>query len=65
MMQKIKSIIKTKAISSGLYEKFEFSKLHLLYARFNNPLFFQHQKEFLGFFRTYYAKYEFIYPITL
>ncbi|MDB9375003.1 FkbM family methyltransferase [Nodularia sphaerocarpa] len=47
-MQKIKFIVKKMFVSSGLYEKLEFSKLHLLYARFNNPLFLKHQKEFLN-----------------
>ena len=46
MLQKAKSLLKKIFILTGLYEKFEFSRLHLLYARFNNPSFFQHQKQF-------------------
>ncbi|MDH6100727.1 FkbM family methyltransferase [Anabaenopsis sp. FSS-46] len=45
-MEKVKSVLKKLLTITGLYESWEYSKVHLEYAKFNNPLFFKHQKQF-------------------
>lgn len=45
-METVKSVIKKFLTRTGLYEQWEYSKVHLQYAKFNNPLFFKHQKQF-------------------